>query len=471
MAKKKKNATRKLFVFILVLVVLIVIIGAIISATGILGSGERATKVEIETVSIRSITQIVTASGKIQPEIEVNISPDVSGEIIALPVKEGDAVRRGQLLASIQRDYYEAQQEQADASVLQSRANEAQRRADYLNAELEAARQKQLFDGGAISDSEYQQALLRLEMSKAALEAAQYSVQIAQARLSEASKQLSKTNIYAPMDGTISIMNVELGERVVGTTQFAGTEMMRVAKLDQMELLVDVNENDVVNVSVGDTASVEIDSYPDRIFKGIVTEIANSARTTGQGTQEQVTNFPVKIRILDAHNVSMRSSGADDVVSNTEIPMESSETPKFRPGMSGTVDVFTRTIGEAIAVPIQAVTVRDLNQVRKDAERKAQRESGYKRDSSGDESSAAEDSTQTDTIPDEEDLQRVVFLMIDGHAKLFVVETGISDDSHVVILSGVSEGETVIIGPYRAVSRTLKPDDLVEEQKEDLRND
>jgi HlyD family secretion protein len=239
----------------------------------------------------------------------------------------------------------------------------------------------------------------------------------------------------------------------------AGTEMMRVAKLDRMELEVDVNENDVVNVSVGDTAAVEIDAYPDRTFKGIVTEIANSARIQGGGTSEQITNFPVKIRILDPHNISFESSGADDVVSNTEIPMESSQVPNFRPGMSGTVDVFTETVDAAITVPIQSVNVRDFSQMelndQGDYVMKEQDERQRRRTAEDDESS-------TTTKAEDEDLRRIVFLVVDGHAKLVEVETGISDDTYVVILSGVSEGETVVVGPYRAVSRTLEPGNAVQ---------
>ena len=451
MAKKKKNATKRLFIFIGVLVGLVIVLGVVVSATGLVGSGERPTDVEIETVGIRSVTQVVTASGKMQPEIEVKISPDVSGEIIELPVEEGDSVIRGMLLTRIKPDFYEAQVEQADAAVFQSKANQAQRRADLLNAEFEMNKQETLYKSRAISETEYMTAKTRLATSTAALEAARYSVKISEARLSESEEQLSKTNIYAPMDGTISILNVELGERVVGTTQFAGTEMMRVAKLDRMELEVDVNENDVVNISIGDTAAVEIDAYPDRTFKGIVTEIANSARIQGSGTSEQITNFPVKIRILDPHNISFVPSGARDIVSNSEIPMVSAEAPNFRPGMSGTVDVFTETIARAIAVPIQAVTVRDFNKLE-------------------DEDDPDSDGENEIVSYTEEDLRRVVFLMVDEHAKMVEVETGIQDDTHIVIMSGASEGEIVVIGPYRAVSRTLEPDDPIREKEEEPRN-
>ena len=199
-----------------------------------------------------------------------------------------------------------------------------------MNAELELNRQKSLYESGAISESAYQTASTRFETMKASYEASQYSVKIAEARLKEMKENLAKTIIYAPMDGTISILAVELGERVVGTSQMTGTEMMRVAKLNQMELEVDVNENDVVNVALGDTAAVEVDAYPNRMFKGIVTEIANSARVQGQGTQNQITNFPVKIRILDPHNIIFDESGADDVFDNAELPVASADMPNFR---------------------------------------------------------------------------------------------------------------------------------------------
>ncbi|NBW93932.1 MAG: efflux RND transporter periplasmic adaptor subunit, partial [Bacteroidetes bacterium] len=362
------------------------------------------------------------------------------------PIVEGDRVTKGQLLARIKPDFYQAQLDQAEASVLQAKANEAQRRADLLNAELERNRQQALYESGAISEAAFQSADTRFETMKASYEASQYSVRIAEARLKEAREQLSKTTIYAPMDGTISILAVELGERVVGTTQMTGTEMMRVAKLNQMEMVVNVNENDVVNVAVGDTAAMEIDAYPTRIFNGIVTEIANSARVTGSGSQEQITNFPVKIRILDPHNVSFDESGVDDVVMDNELPVASLEMPNFRPGMSGTVDIFTHTVDDATTVPIQAVTVRDFMQL--DVEH-----------------GGIADSLRT---PGEEDLRRVVFVVADeSRVRIQEVETGIADDSHYVILSGLSVGDRVVTGPYRAVSRTLEPGELVEEREED----
>ncbi len=440
---KKKNATKRILIIIGILVVFAIIVIVGLRVSGIVGGKERATEVELSDVELKTITQLVTASGNIQPEVEVRISPDVSGEIVELPISEGDKVVRGQLLARIRPDFYQAQVDQAEASVLQAKANEAQRRADLKNAEVELERQKKLFDSGAISESSFQSVSLRVETAQASYEASQYSVQISDARLKEAREQLSKTVIFSPMDGTVSILAVELGERVVGTTQMTGTEMMRVAKLNQMEMMVNVNENDVVNVAVGDTSAIEIDAYPTRIFSGVVTEIANSARVSGAGSQEQITNFPVKIRILDPHNISFDESGADDVVMNNELPVESIQMPNFRPGMSGTVDVFTHTVTGATAVPIQAVTVRDFAQL-------------------DEEYGGVPDSLKGKA---EEDLRRIVFVMDeDSRAKLVEVETDISDDSHYVILSGISVGEKVVTGPYRAVSRLLKPGELIEER-------
>mgnify|MGYP001574084195 FL=1 len=447
---KKKNATKRILIFVGILIILAVVLGVVVNATGLVGSKEKATKIEFGDVEVRTITQMVTASGNIQPEIEVKISPDVSGEIVELPIVEGDNVKRGQLLARIKPDFYQAQVDQSEASVLQSKANEAQRRADLMNAELELNRQKSLYESGAISESAYQTASTRFETMKASYEASQYSVKIAEARLKEMKENLAKTIIYAPMDGTISILAVELGERVVGTSQMTGTEMMRVAKLNQMELEVDVNENDVVNVALGDTAAVEVDAYPNRMFKGIVTEIANSARVQGQGTQNQITNFPVKIRILDPHNIIFDESGADDVFDNAELPVASADMPNFRPGMSGTVDVFTHTIPDATTVPIQAVTVRDFAQ--------------YDVDEEGNVTEKDKRSTDSGSA-EEEDLRRIVFLIDGDRTRVVEVETGIADDSHIVILSGVSVNDQVVLGPYRAVSRTLKPDVLVEEQE------
>lgn len=451
---KNNNATRKLLwiLGILLVVAIIAIVG--ISASGILGGGDRGTEVELAEVASRDITQVVTASGKVQPEVEVKISPDVSGEIVELRVKEGDDVEQGDLLVRIKQDDYLAQVEQAQAGVLQAKASAAQQKANLLNAEIELKRQQALFEASAISEGALQTAQTQYEVAEATHEAAVYGVQSAEARLRESRDRLRKTTIYAPMSGTVSKLDIEFGERVVGTSQMQGTEMMRIARLNQMELEVDVNENDVVNIAVGDSAAVEIDAYPDQIFHGLVTEIANSARVTAAGTQEQVTNFPVKIRILDSHNNAGEESGT--VVASNESG-EMAMAPNFRPGMSGTVDIFTMTVEDVIAIPIQSVTVRDINQVKRDQAESNRRQG---RTSSGD--STAVD---VESIPDAEDLQRVVFVAVDGKADMRIVETGISDDSHIEVRGNVlSAGDKVVIGPYRAVSRTLEPDAEIKEQ-------
>ncbi len=458
---KQNNATRRIIFWTLGIAGLLAVLGAVGWKMGWLGNKPKGVEVETALAEKKSLTQIVTASGKIQPEIEVKISPDVSGEIIELRVNEGDAVQQGELLARIKPDFYVAQVEQASAGVSQSQANMAQRKADMLKAEVDYKRQKGLFDRGVISESEFQGYQTQFEVAKAGYDAAVYAVESASARLREAREQLGKTNIYAPMTGAISQLNVELGERVVGTSQMAGTEMMRLARLEQMELEVDVNENDVVNVSVGDTALVEVDAYPERKFKGMVTEIANSARISGAGSQEQVTNFPVKVRILDPHNVDAapgKAAPAAGVAPQPETPDFVVENAVLRPGMTGTVDVFTETVADVIAIPIQAVTVRDMNKIND------KKKDGAK---AGPPAEEAEDEGATETTEEQEkrrraeDLRKVVFLMQDGKARMVQVETGISDDTHVQVRSGLKGGEQVITGPFRAVSRELEPESEV----------
>lgn len=440
---KKSSATKRLLWILGGLLILAVILGVVGRVTGMLGSGGDATSVETADAEIRTITQVVTASGKVQPETDVAISPDVSGEIIELPVREGDRVTRGMLLARIKPDFYLTQVEQAQAGVLQSQANMAQRQADLLKAEADQKRQRDLFARNAISQSALEDSETQYEVAKAGLDAARYGVQSSDARLREAEEQVSKTVIYSPMDGTISKLDVELGERVVGTTQMQGTEMMRVAKLDQMEVEIEVNENEIVHVAIGDTAAIDVDAYPERSFSGVVTEIANSARTTAAGTQEQVTEFPVKVRILDPHNVDSAAAG-ERIINSDEVPMPRYGIARFRPGMSGTVDVFTETVFDVVAVPIQAVTVRDFAE--------------FSTTGDDDESSPEAGSAK----PRKEDLRRVVFIVAEGKANMVEVETGISDDTHIEVRSGLAGGEEVIIGPYRAVSRELEDGDAVE---------
>ncbi len=464
---KKKRSTRRLLFFLLGGFVVVIILGLV--ASQFAQNGNDGVAVEISEVEVRTVTQVVTASGRVQPEIEIVISPDVSGEIIELPVIEGQQVKQGQLLARIKPDFYVAQVEQAEASLSQGRAFHAQRRADLLGAEQELARQQSLYDRKVVSESVYQQAEIAHKISKAAVEAAEHSITNSEALLREAREQLSKTVLYAPMAGSVSKLNVELGERVVGTTQMAGTDMMTVARLDQMEVEVEVNENDVVNVALNDSAAIEIDAYPERIFKGLVTEIANSARLQGGFSQEQVTNFPVKIRITDAHNVDARlnaelaaeiqhhaavhdvhnlDAGLDagvDAGLAEEAPI-STDDPSFRPGMSGTVDIFTHTEKDVVVVPIQAVTVRDFNRVKK----------------IGSDSTGVSDNS----LLRDEDLRKIVFIVDEeSKAQMVEVETGIADSRFMQIHSTLVGGEKVIIGPYSEVSRTLRPGRIVREER------
>lgn len=436
MAKKKKR-TRTIVILIVGSVILLVVLGLV----GRRFSGPNAISVEITTVETRTVTQMVTASGRVQPETEIIISPDVSGEIVQLPVVEGQQVRKGQLLARIKSDFYEAQVEQAEAQLSQTKANLSQREASLLLQEQTLKRQRQLYEAEVIPLDQYEQSDTQYKIAQADLDAAKYSVESAQARLREFREQLRKTVLYAPISGTISQLDIELGERVTGNELQAGTTVMKVARLDQMELEVEVSENDVVNVSLGDTASIEVDAYPDRLFKGVVTEIANSARLQGNTFQEQVTNFPVKIRILDLHNPEARDMASSIPIGETPSDID---YPSFRPGMSGTVDIYTNTVTEVLTVPIQAVTVRDFSPIQ------------HKR--------TGGDST-TVKSKGEEDLQRMVFV-VDESMKVVatIVDTGISDDQFIEIKTGLKEDQKVVNGPYSAVSRQLDDGDIVQER-------
>mgnify|MGYP006278815777 FL=1 len=408
--------------------ILLIILGTAGRFMGWFGAEGEGVAVQAEAAEARTITQVVTAFGRAQPEVEVTISPDVSGEIVELNVQEGADVQEGDVLLRLRPDTYEAQLERTRAELNRAQATLSEREADSLQTRLEFERQQRLFEREVIPESEYQAAESAYKQAVARLQAARFQVQSAMASLRDAREQLQKTTIYAPMSGTVSKLDVELGERVVGTSQMAGTEMMRIARLEQMEMEVDINENDVVNVSLGDTARVEVDAYPDRSFRGTVTEIANSARVSGEGTQEQVTNFPVKIRLLDAHNEQAGTvmTGPEGGISTAEDGTPSQPAPVIRPGMSGAVDISTHTVDEAVSVPIQAVTVRNLNE-ESEAERRG-----------------------------EEAMRRVVFIADGDTARVRQVDTGIADDAFIEVHSGLEAGERVVTGPYSAVSRALE---------------
>lgn len=446
--KTKKSSGKKTLLWVGGVLGIIIALGLVLRVTGIIGTEDVGKEVETSTVKLKTITQLVSASGKVQPEIEVIIRPDVSGEIIELAVNEGDFVREGDLLVRIKPDIYQAQIDNLNAALLTQKARLEQTRAALIRAEAAYKRDKTLYEKELISEMEYIQSKSEFDSQTASLNAAKFQIQSAEAQLRQAKEELEQTVIRAPQNGTVTGLAVEEGERVLGNAQMAGTEMMRVSLLDRMEVLVEVNENDIVNVNYADTARIEVDAYPERNFNGVVTEIANSARVTGSGTNEQVTNYQVKVRIVTPHNLD--SSAEQMVRSEISEDPEQMFVPNFRPGMSATVDIETQTAVNVVSVPIQAVTVRDF----------AEDPSPEAADSDSAEMMLA--SSQDDgLIIQEEDIRKVVFVVEDGKAIRKEVETGISDNSHIQILSGLQAGEEVVIGSYRTLSNSLNDGDKV----------
>lgn len=439
----KKSPTKKLLKILGIIVILIIILGVAAKFAGWLDGGPAEKTVETETVELRTITQIVSASGRIQPEVEVIIRPDVSGEIIELAVQEGDFVREGDLLVRIKPDIYQAQIDNLNANLLTQQSRMEQARANMLQAEVEYEQNKQLYGQGVISDLQYKQSLNNYEAQKANFKAAEYQIESARAQLRQAQEELEQTVIRAPQAGTITRLAVEQGERVLGQSQVAGTEMMSVARLEQMEIEVDVNENDIVNVSLADTASIEVDAYPNRSFEGVVTEIANSAEVTGQGSAEQITNYKVKIRITTPHNLDQ--SPADFMAMNVSENPGQNFVPNFKPGMSATVDIKTNTVFDVVAVPIQSVTVRD-----------------FAADTTAAETDPAAIRSESESrYGSQEDFRKVVFVNDDGTAKRVEVETGISNNTFMQIMSGLDAGQEVVTGSYRVLSRELQDGDKI----------
>ncbi|VAW24087.1 ABC transporter, RND-adapter-like protein [hydrothermal vent metagenome] len=405
---------KKILPYAIVLLVVAILLLVIGKKAGWFGDNVKI-KVATQVVEDKSITELITANGKIQPETEVKISPDVSGEIIELYVEEGGQVTRGQLLLVIKPDIYISSLNRMEASLNSSKARLAQAEAQLTKSELSYKRSKQLYEKGTIPASEFETAESNYKVALSEVKASQYSVKSAEASVNEAKEQLTKTKIYAPMPGTVSKLNVEKGERVVGTNMYAGTDMMVIANLDKMEVKVEVNENDIVKVSKNDTALIEVDAYLNRKFKGVVTEIANSANTTGT-TADQVTNFDVKVFLL-------KESYKDLIEKNT------SDFYPFRPGMSATVEIQTETRENVISVPIQAVTTR--------IEKEGFGEGG------GD--GQASDKKQ-----------EIVFVYKDGVVRKSVVQTGIQDNNNIEITEGLTVGDEVVIAPYNAINRILK---------------
>lgn len=429
----KQKKTLPYIIGIAVVVIIVLVIG---KKQGWFGN-EVTLKVATETVESRTITEFITANGKIQPKTEVKISPDVAGEIVELYVEDGDPVEQGKLLCVIKPEMYVSAVNRSEAALNSSKARLAQAEAQQIESELSFKRSKQLYEKGTIPVSEFESAEAAYKVTQAEVRAAQYSVLSAQASLDEAEEQLVKTKIYAPISGTISALNVEKGERVVGTSMMVGTEMMTVADLNKMEVQVEVNENDIVKVMKGDTALVEVDAYLNRKFKGIVTEIANSASVTGTSS-DQVTNFDVKVFLLH--------ESYEDL-----IDPENGNLYPFRPGMSATVDILTETRENVISVPISAVTTR----IKKE-------NGGTKEVEDDSENSSADDNT---TQRDEK--QEVVFVFVDGRVIKTEVETGIQDNNSIEILKGIKEGDEVVTAPYTIINRTLKDSMQVRKVKEE----
>jgi len=439
---------KKLLWTIVSLVVLIVLF-VTLKKTGVIGKEDGLT-VSAEKAEMRTIIETVNASGKVYPEIEVKVSPDISGEIVELNVNEGDSVTKVQVLARIYADIYSTQRDQVAAGVNQARAQLANSSASIvgLQATLENAkqvyeRQLRLYNDKVTSRQEFEQAQQAYRSAEAnfngareGLKGTQAAISGAEAQLARANKDLSRTTLVAPMNGIISLLAVKKGERVVGTAQMAGTEMMRVADMRSIEIRVDVGENDIPKVKIGDTAIVEVDAYTNRKFKGLVYKIANPiTAASAAGGSSEVTNYKVHIRLL-------ASSYQDLLVAGNSFP--------FRPGMSASADIQTKTKVNVLSVPLNAVTTRDKS------EGKAGASAG--KDDKKEEAAPASDKKSLET----DDTEEVVFvLQKDNHVKKVKVKTDIQDLNYIEIISGIAAGDQVITGPYNIVSKLIKDSSLV----------
>ncbi|MGB1231225.1 MAG: efflux RND transporter periplasmic adaptor subunit [Winogradskyella sp.] len=420
------SKTVKIIIAIVVLALGVLVVGSKLEWFGKKGNFKEVT---IKDVTLKNIVETVSATGKIQPEVEVKISSEVSGEILELPFKEGQEVKKGDLLVRVNPDLIQSAVSRSQASYQNVRAGLEQAKAGLKQAKANYDRSKLLFDKGVISKADWDTAIANYETAQAAKSSAYYSVQSAAATVNEAKDNLNRTTIYAPMSGTISLLNVELGERVVGTQQMAGTPIMSVANLKNMEVEVDVNENDIVKVTIGDSTIVEVDAYLKKEFKGVVTEIANSAG--GSLAADQVTNFKVKVRILE-----------DSYADLTEGKPETYSP--FRPGMTATVDIITKRRNNAISVPISAIVI--------------------KTDTSSTKKTYGKVNVEYDETQKDEQKFECVFVNDNGKAKLKVIKTGIQDDTNIEVVEGLSKDDKIITGPYNMVSKTLKPGDLIEEK-------
>ncbi len=407
---KKRNKKKIIILSSLGLLVVVFIVLAILGT-----SKEEIVIVQTEKVKRLNITQAVTATGKIEPEFKVVITPEVSGEIVYLPVKEGQRVRKGDILLKIKQDQYLAQRDRAIANLNSARANLSIQKIQLQKIEADYNRILELYKKGLSSDAELEAIKAQYETSRAQVLSAESTVNQMEAAVKEANENLAKTIITAPMDGVVSQLNVKLGERVLGTGFTQGSNLMTVADLTKMVAVVDVDENDVVLISIGDTAKVKVDAYRDKVFKGVVYEIGNTAKAKGLGTQEEVVNFEIKIRILD--------SSVD-----------------LKPGMSCNAEIMTETRNNVLAVPIQSVTIRGIEKTEKKEE------------------NSEEGLVTTETKKSEIDTKNLegVFVVESNTAKFVKVKTGISDDTYIEIIDGLKGDEEVVTGSYRAISRELK---------------
>lgn len=407
----------------------LIILLIVLSKTGVIGNKNKGKEVETAAVNEMTIIETVSATGKIQPETEIKISSEVSGEIIELPIKEGQIVKKGDLLVRINPDLYTSSLNRSVAGLSNTKAGLSQADATFKEAQANYNRNKTLFDKGIISKSEWDRVVATFEGAQAAKQAAYYGVQSAAATVTEAKDNLGRTTIYAPADGTVSLLSVELGERVLGTQQMTGTEILRVANLNNMEVEVDVNENDIVKVSVGDSTNIEVDAYLKKEFKGIVTSISNSA--SNAVTADQVTNFKVKVRILKESYMDLLEGKPD------------SYSP-FRPGMTATVDIITKRKEKVIAVPISAVVMKSDTLSTNKIEVKP------------------EEGENAEAVVQKTDKKlECVFVKVGDKAKIRIIKTGIQDDSNIEVIQGLKKGDVVIVGPYTTVTKELNSGDLV----------
>lgn len=445
MAKTKKKKSNKIVWILLGVFVVLLIVAVVLQK-----NKKKETEVEIANPVKTRIVEKISASGMVQPVKEVNLSPDVAGEIIELNVEEGDSVVKDMLLVKIRPDNYLSAVQRAEASLNQQKANElsakanlSRAKANYDRAKLELDRNSTLYDQNVISTSDWELAQQSFKVAdndyksaQASVEAAKYIVKSSNAALADANENLRKTSVFAPISGTVSKLSVEQGERVVGTSQFAGTEMLRIANLNEMEVRVDVNENDIIRIDEGDTAIIDVDAYTymDKTFKGVVTQIASTAKD--KVSADAVTEFEVKIRILQ--------SAFDELI-------EDGYKNPFKPGMTASVDIITVTKNDILTVPLAAVTMRNKSELKSKSE-----------EGEDDEDTVA---SQDESDEDDEAVE-VIFVSEGGVAKIIAVETGISDYDNIEIVSGLSDTTNVITGPFLVVSKRLKDGDNVKVKEE-----